>query len=88
MKRSCRPFAVALAAGALAVPARWVAQPVVGGVVTVGGGFGGATYANYLRRANPDLDITLVKQNSQNVICPVSDAVIAEMMSLLTRSST
>jgi len=82
MKLSRRSFTSALAAGTLgglAAPARLFAQQTGtgGGVVIVGGGFGGATCAKYLRRANPDLNITLVEQNPQYVTCPFSNTVIA-----------
>lgn len=42
-------------------------------VVVVGGGFGGATAARYLRRADPDLRITLVEPNERFVTCPFSN---------------
>lgn len=84
MKLSRRSFTSALAAGTLgglAAPARLFAQQAGAGgrVVIVGGGFGGATCAKYLRRANPDLDITLVEQNAQYVTGPFSNTVIAGM---------
>lgn len=46
-------------------------------VVVVGGGFGGATCANYLRRWGPELDVTLVERNEHYITCPFSNAVIA-----------
>ena len=87
MKLPRRSFTSALALGALgglAAPARLLAQPTGarGRVVIVGGGFGGATCARYLRRANPDLDITMVEQNPRYVTCPLSNTVIAGMNSL------
>lgn len=87
MKLSRRSFTTALAAGTLgglAAPARLFAQQAgaTGRVVIIGGGFGGATCAKYLRRANPDLDITLVEQNAQYTTCPFSNMVVAGMMPL------
>ncbi len=84
MKLSRRSFTTALAAGTLgglAAPARLFAQQAGAGgrVVIVGGGFGGATCAKYLRRANPNLEITLVEQNPQYVTCPFSNTVVAGM---------
>src|SRR5262245_15921054 len=38
-------------------------------VVVVGGGFGGATCAKYLRRADATLDVTLVEPHRQFVTC-------------------
>jgi NADPH-dependent 2,4-dienoyl-CoA reductase/sulfur reductase-like enzyme len=46
-------------------------------VVVVGGGFGGATAARFLRRADQNLDITLVEANPQFTACPFSNEVIA-----------
>ncbi len=82
MKLSRRSFTSTLAAGTfggLAAPARMFAQQAGAGgrVVIIGGGFGGATCAKYLRRANPGLEITLVEQNAQYVSCPFSNTVIA-----------
>mgnify|MGYP001146781717 CR=1 FL=1 len=42
-------------------------------VVVVGGGFGGATCAKYLRLYEPDLNVTLVEQNASYVTCPGSN---------------
>src|SRR5262245_41196579 len=46
-------------------------------VVVVGGGFGGATCATYLRRADPAIAVTLVEPRRQFITCPFSNAVIA-----------
>jgi sulfide dehydrogenase [flavocytochrome c] flavoprotein subunit len=46
-------------------------------VVIVGGGFGGATCAKYLRRADPAIEVTLVEPRRQFITCPFSNAVIA-----------
>jgi sulfide dehydrogenase [flavocytochrome c] flavoprotein subunit len=51
-------------------------------VLIVGGGFGGATCAKYLRRANPELEVTLVEQDSRYVSCPLSNAVVAGLLPL------
>lgn len=51
-------------------------------VVVVGGGFGGATCAKYLRRADPTLAVTLVTPHSQFVTCPFSNAVLADLRDL------
>jgi sulfide dehydrogenase [flavocytochrome c] flavoprotein subunit len=48
-----------------------------GKVVVVGGGFGGATCARYLKRWGPDLEVTLVERDSSFVTCPFSNEVIA-----------
>jgi sulfide dehydrogenase [flavocytochrome c] flavoprotein subunit len=46
-------------------------------VVVVGGGFGGATCAKYIRRADPAIDVTLVEPRRQFVTCPFSNVVLA-----------
>jgi sulfide dehydrogenase [flavocytochrome c] flavoprotein chain len=46
-------------------------------VVVVGGGFGGATCAKYIRRADPTIEVTLVEPRHQFVTCPFSNMVIA-----------
>jgi sulfide dehydrogenase [flavocytochrome c] flavoprotein subunit len=43
----------------------------------VGGGFGGATCANYLKRYDPSLRVTLVEPNKTFYTCPFSNTVIA-----------
>jgi len=45
-------------------------------IVIVGGGFGGATCAKYLRRFDESLKITLIEQNPKFVTCPFSNAVL------------
>ena len=46
-------------------------------VVVVGGGFGGATAARFLRRADPRIDVVLVEPNAIFTACPFSNEVIA-----------
>ena len=46
-------------------------------VVLVGGGFGGATCAKYIRRADAAIEVTLVEPRPQFISCPFSNAVIA-----------
>jgi sulfide dehydrogenase [flavocytochrome c] flavoprotein subunit len=45
-------------------------------VVVIGGGFGGATAARYLKKASPQLQVTLVEPNRRFVTCPYSNLVI------------
>lgn len=56
---------------ALAAPARPKAR-----VVVVGGGFGGATAARYLRQIDPQIEVTLVEQNRVFHTCPFSNTVL------------
>lgn len=48
-----------------------------GKVVIIGGGFGGATCARYLKRWGPQLDVTLVERNSSYITCPFSNEVLS-----------
>lgn len=64
--------------GALAAP--FISRAEAQGrarVVVVGGGFGGATAARFLRRADPRLDVTLIEANKDFIACPFSNSVIA-----------
>lgn len=59
----------------------------VGRVVVIGGGFGGATAAKYIRMWSPDIEVTLVERNSEFISCPLSNRVLAGVIQLsdLTR---
>jgi sulfite dehydrogenase len=48
----------------------------IGRVVVVGGGFGGATVARYLRLWDPRVQVTLVDRNARYFSCPMSNLVI------------
>jgi len=48
-----------------------------GRVIVVGGGFGGSTCAKYLKRLDPDLDVTLIEPASRFITCPFSNAVLS-----------
>lgn len=45
-------------------------------VVVIGGGFGGATCAKYLRRFDANINVTLVEANKQYTTCPGSNWVL------------
>ena len=51
-------------------------------VVVVGGGFGGATCAKYIRRTDPSIAVTLVEPRRQFVTCPFSNTVLAGLRDL------
>ncbi len=57
-------------------------------VVVVGGGFGGATCAKYLRLADPNLEVTLVTPQPQFVTCPFSNAALVGLRSLASLTHT
>lgn len=48
-------------------------------VVIVGGGFGGATAAKYLKKFIPETEIILIEQNKDYYTCPFGNTVIAGM---------
>jgi sulfite dehydrogenase len=62
--------------------------PSLGRVVVVGGGFGGATAARYLRMWGGNVDVTLVERNASFVSCPISNMVIGghRQMADITRN--
>ena len=51
-------------------------------VIVVGGGFGGATAAKYLRLLAPELRITLIEPKAQYLTCPGSNWLFAGLASL------
>jgi len=79
----------ALAATTLAGRAGTAASgPSIGRVVVVGGGYGGATAARYLKLWAPSVDVTLVERNADFVSCPISNLVLGgyKQMADITRS--
>jgi len=61
--------------------------PSIGRVVIVGGGFGGATAARYLKLWGGNVDVTLVERNAGFISCPLSNLVLGgyKQLSDLTR---
>jgi NADH dehydrogenase FAD-containing subunit len=47
-----------------------------GRVVVIGGGYGGATAAKFIKLWAPDIDVTLVEPNEYFVSCPISNLVL------------
>ncbi len=45
-------------------------------VVVVGGGYGGATAAKYIRMFDPSIEVTLVEPNESFISCPISNLVL------------
>ena len=45
-------------------------------VVVIGGGYGGATCAKYIRYFDPDVNVTLVEMRTHYQTCPFSNAVL------------
>jgi sulfite dehydrogenase len=73
----------ALTAGVAARYARAAAPRVV----VIGGGYGGATAARYLRMWSPDVVVTLIERNPEFISCPLSNRVLSGVIGLadLTR---
>jgi len=79
MKESRREFikwvSASAALGALAGCAT-TGGTTRGRVVVIGGGYGGATAAKYIRMWGPDIEVTLVERNEAFVSCPISNLVL------------
>lgn len=46
-------------------------------LVVVGAGYGGASFARYMKRWTPQAEVTLIEPNSRFVSCPFSNTVLA-----------
>src|SRR5438876_926658 len=77
-----REFLKAAAAGAALLPLPAIAQGAGARVVVVGGGFGGATCARFIKRIDPRINVTLVEANRTFIACPYSNTVIAGLRDL------
>ncbi len=56
--------------------------PAKARVVVIGGGFGGATAAKYIRLWAPSIDVVLVERESAFVSCPISNLVLGGYSSM------
>ncbi len=65
------------AASLLGLPAILRAAPPKARVLVVGGGYGGAIAAKYIRMADPDIRVTLIERDSVYVSCPLSNEVLS-----------
>jgi len=68
--------AAASSAAVLTIP-RTAQAGSKGKVVVIGGGFGGATAAKYLRLMDPSVEVTLIEPNKTYTSCPLSNEVIS-----------
>lgn len=79
-----------LSAAGLAVPSallsaacsREMTRKGEGEVVVIGGGFGGAAAAKYLKRYNPKINVTLIEPKKAYVTCPASNWVIGGLVEM------
>src|SRR5262249_16718384 len=81
-RTSRREFLKAAAAGAVLLPLPAIAQGASARVVVVGGGFGGATCARFIKRIDPRVSVTLVETDRTFIACPFSNMVIAGLREL------
>jgi len=77
-----REFLKTVTAGAALLPLPAIAQGAGARVVVVGGGFGGATCARFIKRIDPRISVTLVEANRTFIACPFSNLVIAGLREL------
>ncbi len=70
------------AAAAVPVLAPALASATGPKVVVIGGGFGGASLARYLRRHDPGIPITLIERDAQFTTCPFSNGVLGGLYPL------
>ncbi len=71
-----------LALGAAGLPIGSLFAQGKANVVIVGGGFGGATAAKYLKLFNANLSVTLIEPSTSYVTCPFSNTVIGGLNSM------
>ena len=69
-------------AGAVSLAGCATPTPSKARVVVVGGGFGGATAAKYIRLWDPSIDVVLVERESSFVSCPISNLVLGGYSSM------
>lgn len=69
-------------AGAASLAGCATGAPAKARVVIIGGGFGGATAAKYIRLWDPTIDVVLVERDAGFVSCPISNLVLAGYSSM------
>jgi sulfite dehydrogenase len=73
-------------AGAVSVAGCASTAPSKARVVVLGGGFGGATAAKYIRMWDPSVDVVLVERDAGFVSCPISNLVLGGFTDMPTIS--
>ena len=71
-----KTLSAAAGASVLTIPQARASTPKAR-VVVVGGGYGGATAARYLRLLDPGIDVTLIERETLYTSCPLSNEVIS-----------
>lgn len=66
----------ALSLAAWGIAPRRVHAAAKARVVVVGGGYGGAIAAKYLKLAEPEMEVVLIERSKQYVSCPLSNEVV------------
>jgi sulfide dehydrogenase [flavocytochrome c] flavoprotein chain len=79
---SRRRFLKAVGASSIAVLAQRARAVSRRRVIVVGGGFGGATVAKYIRLFDPWIEVTLVEANRRYFTCPASNWVLGGLRAL------
>ncbi|MEM8919948.1 MAG: FAD-dependent oxidoreductase, partial [Pseudomonadota bacterium] len=74
---SRRVFAAGLSVSAALITSQAARAQAKGRVVVVGGGYGGATAARFLKWYAPALTVVLVEPNDAYISCPFSNLVLA-----------
>lgn len=70
------------AAGLALTSAPAFSKGSAGRVVVVGGGFGGATAAKYIKRRNPAIEVTLVEPAREFMTCPFTNLYLGGLRTL------
>ena len=73
---------VSATAGAAAVGGCATTGGTAGRVVVIGGGYGGATAAKYVRMWAPDIAVTVVERGGEFISCPISNLVLGGSIQL------
>jgi len=79
---SRRSFALLAGAAGASLAAPRLAFGATARIAVVGGGFGGATAARYLKRLDRQLNVTLIEPQAKFVTCPFSNLVLGGLKTM------
>lgn len=77
-------LAAASSSAVLSIPQGAWAGKAKAKVVVIGGGYGGAAAAKYVKMLDPSIDVTLIEPNTVYTSCPLSDEVISGLRDIKT----